>query len=229
MRIGCLVQARMNSSRLPGKVTGDLCGKPLLQYVFERLERVPGLDFHVVATSSGPADEAIREFCVAHGVPCFSGPLDDVALRFVRALQAHPCDGFVRYCADSPLVDVALLSRGVALFREHDVDLVTNVHPRTFPSGQSVEVVRASTFEQAYPRMRGDELEHNTLYFYNNASKFRILNFESGMSRDERCLSVNTDCDHRRLAGMIARMDRPHWQYGWRELLELCGCTEAEA
>lgn len=221
MRIGCVIQARMSSSRLPGKVVGEICGKPLLCYVFERLERVAGLDFALVATSEDPGDAAVRELCAAHGVACVAGPLENVAERFVRALEAYPCDGFVRYCADSPLLDVRLLERGVALFREGGADLVCNLGPRTFPPGQSVEVVRSSAFLEAAPRMRGDELEHNTQYFYRHPERYRIVRFESGERGDFDPLCVDTRADRERLAGLIARMDRPHWEYGWRELLEL--------
>ncbi len=228
MRLGCFIQARMGSKRLPGKVCGPLCGKPLLVYVFERLERVAGLDFYAVATSTGPEDDAVRGLCAAYGVPCHSGPSADVALRFLEAQRAFPCDAFIRCCADSPLLDPALLSHGAALFRQTRPDIVCNVHPRTFPPGQSVEIVRAGTFLAAYPKMRGDELEHATLHFYRNASAYGIVNFESGDAAPGPGLCVDDLKDRRRLEGIIRRMTRPHTEYGWRELLALGGLLDED-
>jgi len=221
MRIGCIVQARMGSSRLPGKVCAEINGKPLLAYAFERLSRVSGLDFFVAATSSGPGDDPVRELCAGYGAPCFSGPHENVALRFLEALEAHPCDAFVRYCADSPLLDVALLERGISLFRKSAPDVCSNVHPRTFPPGQSVEVVGAAVFREAFPRMAGDELEHVTPYFYRNAAQYRIVNFESGGSSSGTRLCVDDREDFERIEGIVSRMTRPHWEYGWRELAAL--------
>ncbi|OIQ50067.1 3-deoxy-manno-octulosonate cytidylyltransferase [Pseudodesulfovibrio hydrargyri] len=216
--IGAFIQARMSSSRLPGKVLKEISGKPLLEYVFERMEKVQGLDFFVVATSSDDSDRPVRDFCRSRAVPCYGGPLDDVALRFVEAAREYPCDAMLRYCADSPLVDVAVMARALALFRATDADVVTNVHPRTYPAGHCVEVVRSDVFARAYPLMKGPELEHNTMYFYNNDDKFKITNFECEEPCAGECNCVDTAADHAFLERLVSAMSRPHWTYGWKEL-----------
>ncbi len=220
-RIGAFIQARMSSSRLSGKVLGPLAGKPVLAYLLERLERVRELDFVVVATSSESSDEPIRDFCVRRGTACHAGSLADVARRFAEAARAHPCQGMLRCCADSPLLDLALVRRGLDLFREIGADVVTNVHPRSFPVGQSVEVVCTAAFLDACEGMQGEEREHCTLHFYNNPDRIRIINFDSGGHWEHRSLAVDTADDRRRLERLAAAMDRPHWTYGWRELLDM--------
>lgn len=221
MRIGAIIQARMSSSRLPGKVLRELAGKPLLAYVVERMRRVEGLDFFVVATSEAPSDDPVGEFCRSNGVACHRGSLADVAQRFVDTLAQHPCDAFVRYCADSPLLDVQLMGEAVRSFRNSDVDLVTNIFPRSYPPGHSVEVVRSEAFCKAVPKMNEVEREHNTAFFYNHSSEYRILNLASG----EDCVGVrhcvDTAREHLFMQELVSRMNKPHWEYGWKELIEL--------
>ena len=182
--IGAIVQARMTSRRLPGKSLRPLCGKPLLQYVLESLAQVEPLAVVVVATSSDPTDDPIADFCKRQGSPCFRGPLDNVAERFRQAARRHQLAGFVRISGDSPLLDSRLVARGVALFQESDADLATNVFPRTYPAGMSVEVVRTATFERVVPGLdEPDDREHVTGYFYRHPEQFRIVNFARDVPR----------------------------------------------
>ncbi len=229
MDISIIIQARIGSSRLPGKVLERVARKPILQYVVERVARCRGAGVAVVATSTEAADDPIAKFCEKQNVACFRGPLEDVAERFRRTLEAYPCDAFVRVNADSPLLDPHIVDRGIDLFRRGGLDLVTNTFPRTYPSGQSVEVVNAETFRRACEQMRDPEdREHVTRYFYRNADAFRILNFTSG--RD--CTGVHMAVDEPRhlktFAAIVARMQRPHWEYPLGELLELYDEVAAE-
>ncbi|HUE14627.1 MAG TPA: NTP transferase domain-containing protein, partial [Planctomycetaceae bacterium] len=124
-RIGAIVQARMNSRRLPGKSLRPLCGKPMLQYVLENLAQLDELAETIVATSTDPSDDPIAEFCERVGTACFRGPLDNVAERFLQALRTHDLSAFVRISGDSPLLDPRLVARAVALFAESAVDLAS--------------------------------------------------------------------------------------------------------
>jgi spore coat polysaccharide biosynthesis protein SpsF len=210
----------MGSTRLPGKTLHRVLGKPLLEYVVERLRQTAGLDAIVVATSDTAPDNEIADFSAALGIPVVRGPLDNVSERFVRVLEEHPLDAFVRVSADSPLLDQRLVSTGVALFRERKPDLVTNVHPRTYPKGQSVEVVQSSTFRRAYLEMtEADDLEHVTRFFYGHAGRFSILNFESGMDLGHIQLSIDTQEDLALFSKFMARMKQPHWEYSWEDVL----------
>lgn len=219
---GAVVQARTGSTRLPGKVLRDLRGQPLLAYVLDRLERALRLDALVVATSTEPADDAVAELCARRGVACFRGSEHDVAGRYLGAAAAHGLDAVVRISGDSPLLDQALVDRAVALYAEADADLVTNVAPRTFPPGESVEVVRAGALRAAHAAMRDPEdHEHVTRYLYAHPERFRIASFAAARDYGALRLVVDTPDDLARVEAILARMTRPHWEYGLDEVAEL--------
>ena len=218
----------MTSRRLPGKVLRPLNGRPTLAYIAERLERCRQLDGHIVATSVEPSDDPIAAWCEQNGVTCHRGPLDDVAARFVETARAHALDAFARLTADSPLLDQQVVDRAVELFRSGDFDLVTNVFPSTFPSGQSVEVVKAVTYETIYPELSDPyEHEHVTPFFYRHPERFRIENFTRAENEGALDISLDTEQDAELIERLLAAMERPHWEYGTREIVALLRTLEA--
>ena len=220
MKAGAIIQARMSSIRLPGKVLHKFGGKPLLLYLVESLERCEALFEVIIATSIEPTDDPISNFCEAYKLTCQRGPLNDVAGRFARAIVDCELDLFVRISGDSPLLDYRLVSEALDIFAKGDYDIVTNVGKRTFPKGQSVEVIRSSVFLDAYPLFNSAyEREHVTPYFYGRQSEFRILNFESGNDYGGIQLSVDTPEDMRQVERLMARMSKSHWEYTFEELL----------
>lgn len=222
MKIGAIVQARMSSQRLPGKVLHRVGGKPMLQYLLERLEHCRSLDRMVVATSTDESDDPIAAFCEAYGVDCFRGSLTDVAGRFKAVLDRYPFEGFVRVNGDSPLFDQSLVDRGVDIFRRGNHEIVTNLWPRTFPSGQTVEILKAETFRLGYSQMQEPEdLEHITQFFYKNADRFRICNFTAVADYNGLHLSIDTERDMKAFAEAVSNMVGPHWQYGLAEVVRL--------
>lgn len=228
MIIGAIVQARMNSGRFPGKVLHQVGAKPMLEYLLERLDRCTFLDTVVVATSTDQLDDPIERFCIERRRVCFRGSLLNVASRIRDVLDLYRFDAFVRVSGDSPLLDPKLVDRGVDIFLQDGFDLVTNVHPRSYPRGQSVEVLRTHAFHQAVELMQDNEdLEHVTPYFYRNAGRYRIFNFLAGRDYSGINLAVDTAEDVDRFAGIIARMGRPHWEYHLREILAIYGDISA--
>ncbi len=222
MRIGAIIQARMTSRRLPGKVLAEVHGRPMLQYLLERVKRCTELDLIVVATSTDPSDDPIESFCAGRGIDYFRGPLNNVAERFREAAQRQELDAFVRLCADSPLVDPALIDRAVATYRSGQTDLVTNVLGRSFPPGQSVEVISAPVFAEVVPQMsRADHREHVTSYFYDHRKDFKIKAIRSDHDGGDVDFAIDTPRDLERFRALVAAMDRPHWSYGLAELIEL--------
>ena len=198
----------------------------MLQYLLERLNRCTSLDAVVVATSVDPADDPVEHFCREQCVPCFRGDLANVAGRLNAARKAYGYDSFVRLNGDSPLMDPVVVDRGVGIFLNRELDLVTNVFPRSYPRGQSVEVLRADTFQQALAVMEDEEdLEHVTRYFYRNSQRFRIFNFSADQDYSGISLAVDTAEDMDRFAAVIAAMERPHWEYHLPEILAIYGKT----
>ena len=222
-RIGAIVQARMSSKRLPGKSLRPLCGKPLLQYVLEGLAHADRLDETIVATSTDSSDDPIVEFCARIGSVCLRGSLENVAERFLRTAEARRLSAFVRVSGDSPLFNPHLVAKAIDLFVESDADVITNVFPRTYPPGLSVELVRTAAFEQAFLKLAEPyDREHVTSFFYQNADQFRIINFSLDPPRRDVHLAVDTAEHFDYLARIVATMNRPHWEYSLDEVLAIC-------
>lgn len=223
MNIGIIIQCRMSSSRLPGKTMRLVKGRPMLQYLLESLEHCRRGKV-VAATSDEKSDEPIVDFCRSFGVPCYKGPLEDVASRFAGAARHFGFDCFVRISGDSPLLDYRLVDKGLELFSGGGYHLVTNILPRTFPKGQSVEVIDAACFLDSIGKFSGrDEAEHVTPYFYSRQEDFLIHNFESGGDYSSIRLSVDTEEDMMRFQDMVSRMDKNHWEYSYLDLIERLG------
>lgn len=222
MKIHAIIQARMSSQRFPGKSLYRVQGKPMLQFLVESLSHCKRLDGVVVATSVEASDDSIAAFCLASKINCFRGPLDDVAGRFLLASETVGCDAFVRVNGDSPLLDYRLVDRGLKLFLSGEYDVVTNVLKRTFPKGESIEVVRTSVFSDACARMSSsDEREHVTRYFYNNSDMFKIINFESGYDYGNVQLSVDSSDEMGIFENMVKFMKKPHWDHDFLDLVNL--------
>jgi spore coat polysaccharide biosynthesis protein SpsF len=221
-KITAIIQARMSSKRFPGKTLHRVDGKPMLQYLLERLARCENLSHWVVATSMDSTDEPIVTFCNENMTPCIRGALENVAQRYLETVERYNLPAFVRVNGDSPLLDPALIDKAVQLFSSGDYDVVTNVMERTYPRGQSVEVVRSEAFRKAYAMAKGDDqFEHVTQAFYTNPSFFKILNFRAERSYKDIHFSVDTPEDMARFEQIVNRMDRPHWFYGLDELVPL--------
>ena len=221
-RVTAIIQARMGSSRFPGKVLHNVAGKLILKYLLERLDHCEYLDRIVVATSTDDSDTPIADYCSEEGVDCYRGPLLDVAGRFIEVIDAYQIDSFVRVCADRPLLDQRLVDHGIRTFLQGDFDLVTNVLPPTYPSGQTVEVIRSSAMRHAYLRMRAiEDLEHVTRFFYKNQRDFTIRNFASHEDYSAIHLSIDTSRGMTTFAAIVAKMKRPHWEYDLQQILRM--------
>jgi spore coat polysaccharide biosynthesis protein SpsF len=155
-----IIQARMGSSRLPGKVLLDIAGKPMIQHVIERTKRAQTVDSVLVATTSDPSDDPIAAFATALNIPCYRGSLHDVLDRYYRAAKIHNAETIVRITADCPLIDPQVIDQTVALvcqpstFNLQPSDFSCNRLPppfaRTFPIGLDVEACTFAALERAW-------------------------------------------------------------------------------
>jgi spore coat polysaccharide biosynthesis protein SpsF len=198
------IQARMSSQRFPGKVLAPFRGKPLIANVIGQVTRAISAEAVVVATSGEAADDPLSAYVREMGLAVFRGPLENVFRRFQLCLEAYPCTWFIRICGDSPLLSSGLLQAVMTHRPGLDVDLITNVYPRTFPQGQSVEMLRAETFGAIRADLlTAEEQEHVTQYYYNNPDRFRILNLDSGNAElGKMSFVIDTIEDLRRLEEM---------------------------
>lgn len=210
--IHVFIQARMSSKRFPGKVLAPLAGRPLIAHVISQVGQLIPPERIVVATSIDESDGPLACYVREIGINVYRGPLDNVFYRFQLCLQEYPCSWFFRVCADSPILDNTLLRAAMAYSSRRDVDLVTNVFPRTFPKGQSVEMLNAATFAAIDPsRLTLEEQEHMTQVYYSHAGDFRIINIESADQRlANKSFAVDTVEDILRLEQMLqARQGSP--------------------
>ena len=157
----------MSSVRFPGKMLATFCGRPLVSSVINGIARGWPRSQVIVLTSTHSSDDELAKFVVHDcGVAVFRGELDNVVARFQACLETHPCDWFVRISGDSPLMDGALVRR-MTEFIAPELDVVSNVKRRTFPSGQSVECVRTAAFASLDPAtLTAAQREHVTTVFY---------------------------------------------------------------
>lgn len=176
--IPTLVLSRMTSRRLPGKALRPIVGKPLIRWVVDTCSASELASAVFVATSSDSSDEPIRKWCEAHDVDFCLGSLTGAVSRLADCASSLGAEAVVRISGDSPLLDPNLIDYAIHLYRTNDVDVVTNVRTRTFPKGQSVEVIRADLLrELASRRLSQSYREHVTSAVYEGIVPARVQNF----------------------------------------------------
>jgi spore coat polysaccharide biosynthesis protein SpsF (cytidylyltransferase family) len=192
----------MSSRRLPGKVLMKIQGKTLIERVIERVSRSKYVTKIIVATSKHNTDMPLRKLCFKKKIECYAGSLPNVAYRFYEILKKFNSKSFLRINADSPFIDPTLIDKCLLRFNNTNSDIVTNVFPRTFPKGQSVEIVKSSVFKKNLPKIkRRDYLEHITKFFYENKNKFKIYTIvnDENYSKFNMCVDTANDIKHVRI------------------------------
>lgn len=187
MRICAVVQARVSSSRFPGKVLAPLRGQPLAVYMLKRLAKSKLLGSTVLATSTARDDDALAAEIDRAGFRVYRGSLEDVLSRFVEAARLDNADAVVRITGDCPLVDVDVLDAMVERFATGDLDYLSNVSPPTFPDGLDIEIMTTAALDIACREARpGHQREHVTPFFRDNPQRFRIGNHTNAVGDESR-------------------------------------------
>ena len=178
MTIGCIIQARMGSTRLPGKVLMDITKeKPVLYYVINQLKHCKSIEKIIVATTTLQEDDKIVQFCMDNKVSCFRGDSKNVLERHYRCAEKFSLSKIIRMPSDKPLLDPEVVDKIVEVFNSNSYDYVTNFLPSTFPGGTEVEVLSFDSLKKSWGNAAlPSEKEHVTNYIYNNRNDFRIFN-----------------------------------------------------
>ena len=211
-RVEIYVQARMGSTRLPGKVLKEVQGRPLLEYLFERLSGVKEADGLVVLTSVLEQDDIIEAVCEKQGIRTFRGSEKDVLGRYYHAAEKYKPDAIVRITADCPLIDPRVVDTGIRLYRQGfpEKDYISNTLERTFPRGMDVEIFSAEVLSRMYFSAQSpDEREHVTLYIGKHLSLFRSQQFKATSNYSHYRVTVDTSLDFD-LAQKIIEHFYPH-------------------
>jgi len=178
-KVVIVVQARMSSTRLPGKILKPILGKTLLARMIERLQMIKHEATIVIATSDAEQDDIIETEANTIGVPCFRGSLNNCLDRHYQAGKKYGADVVIKIPSDCPLIDPRIIDLvlGRYFIQEGEFDFVNNLHPATWPDGNDVEIMTMACMEKAWKEAsRPLELEHTTPYIWENPDRFRILN-----------------------------------------------------
>ena len=186
MKVVGVIQARMGSSRLPGKVMKPLAGEPMLMRMIQRVRAAAELSEVVVATTADVADTTIRQMCSQKNVPFVTGHATDLLSRHIEAGRIHKADVVVKIPSDCPLIDPRIIDRVLAFYRRSSssFDFVSNLHPATYPDGNDVEVVPMNVLEIAHAEANQlHEREHTTPFIWDHPERFRVGNvtWETGL------------------------------------------------
>lgn len=210
MRIVAIIQARMGSSRLPGKILMPLAGKPVLQRVVERVRTSQAFDEVVVATSDRAIDDIVVQSAPSFGATVVRGDEADVLSRFGAAAQATRADAIMRITADCPLIDPDLLAQMVAQFRDGDADLVSNCVRRTYPRGLDAELFSRAALDLMLAEAKSvPHREHVTMFLYDHADRFRIESVEQAEDLSAYRLTLDTQEDFDLLSRIFGAVGQP--------------------
>ena len=196
MRVVAIIEARMSSTRLPGKVLLEAAGKPMLAHLIYRLKNVEGIDKIVIATTTNAKDDVLEDFAKAEGVGCFRGSEADVLERVLGASNAFEADLIVEITGDCPIIDPELIQQAVDVFFGNSADYVSNNNIRSYPDGMDVQVFKPETLYDSSLRTQ-DALhrEHVTLHIRQSENLYSRINLvapkslhwpELGLTLDER-------------------------------------------
>lgn len=178
--IVAILQGRMSSTRLPGKVLKPLVGEPMIYRQIERIKRSKTIDKLVVATSSEPSDDAIEQFCIARNIEYFRGDLNNVLSRYYHGALSVNATTVVRLTADCPVIDPNVIDVIVTKHLEEGNDYTSNTRPATFPDGLDCEVLQFSALEKAHLEATSDfDKEHVTPFIANHHGIFKVACYQN--------------------------------------------------
>jgi len=221
MNVVAIVQARMGSTRLPGKVLMDLGGKPVLARVVSRLRRCSRLSEIVVATTTSQPDDSIVRECQRLNAQCFRGSELDVLDRYYHAALVGNADAVVRITSDCPLIDPELVDKTVEQFCQERADYASNCSPRTFPRGLDTEVFTMEVLSKAWREAREPyEREHVTPFLYLGSEKFKLAFLTGSIDYSHYRWTLDTVEDFELLNAIYSYFDGKG-DFGWEAVIQL--------
>uniref|UniRef100_UPI0040470FD6 cytidylyltransferase domain-containing protein n=1 Tax=Algoriphagus sp. TaxID=1872435 RepID=UPI0040470FD6 len=195
MRTVATIEARMTSSRLPGKVLMSASEKPMLLHLVDRLKSVPSLDDIVIATTINQADNAIVDFAIEHSINYYRGSENDVMSRVIESAEKYKAEVIVEITGDCPIIDPQIVEQTIQMFKVHNADYVSNAHIRGYPIGMDAQVFLTETLKKSAAMTKNLlDREHVTLHIRNNPKIFSHIHLfpppelywpELGLTLDE--------------------------------------------
>jgi len=223
-----IIQARMSSNRLPGKVLMKILGKPMLELQIERIRRSVRINRLIVATSVDDTDDPIETLCIKIGIPCFRGSLTNVLDRFFQAAKIYQPSHIVRLTGDCPLTDPEIIDRVIHLHLKKGYDYTSNTLPPTWPDGMDVEILRYSCLEEAATLAElPSEREHVTPFIRNHPEKYKCGNLRN--VRDISChrLTVDEIVDFDKAKQIYTSLYPENSEFSLGDVIHLVECNPA--
>lgn len=223
MKTFLIIQARMMSSRLPGKVLRPLLGKPMLEWVIKRASRSKVIDGCVVATTTDPSDDKIEQWGNEHGVFVFRGSQFDVLDRYYQAAKQAGADFIIRVTADCPLIDPDLIDELFGFYQKEQADFAANRLPppwhRTYPIGLDAEIVSMTMLEKAWKNAAEKyEREHVMPWFYDTPGRCKVAILDNPVDYGMHRWTVDTPEDYEMMHLLFEKLDDPS-SASWMDVL----------
>ena len=192
-----IIQARCNSRRFKNKVLSNFIKKPIIQHVVDNVKKTKKITKVIVATSKNKSDDKLAQFLREKKINFYRGSHLNVAKRLLDVAKKNNVNFFTRISADSPLINPRIIDSVISLYllKKKNKDLITNVFPRTFPKGQSIEIIRTSILKDNLRFFNSEDKEHVTRYFYKNYKNFSIINFKNKNKKKLINMAVDTRRD----------------------------------
>lgn len=222
-KIIAIIQARMGSSRLPGKVLAEIHGMPMIAWVVERARKAKLVDAVVVATTVAANDDAVAEMCEARGYACVRGRAADVLDRYMQAAEMYGAEIVVRLTGDCPLIDPDVIDNTIQAFLDSDPPAIygSNRIVRSFPIGLDVEVMTFEALKMANQEAKEPyHREHVTPYFYEDTNRFRIVSVHADGEYGHYRWTVDTPEDLRFVRAIFSRLNDVN-DFSWNDVLEI--------
>jgi len=222
MKTIAVLQARMSSTRLPGKVLKPILGLPMLEHQIARLGRSRLIDKLIVATSIEKDDLAISRLCDKMEVECFRGSLNDVLDRYYQAVKSYRPTTVVRLTGDCPLADPGIIDGAIDFYRKNDFDYVSNCIKRTFPIGLDVEVFGFKPLQRAWcDAFLPSEREHVTPYIKNHPELFAVGHYKNDTDLSHHRWTVDEPDDFRFVTAVYEALYDKKPDFSMKDILEL--------
>lgn len=219
-----ILQARMSSSRLPGKVLKPLANLPMLVQQSKRILQSSQIDKLIIATSVNPEDDEIVIACKKFNLECFRGDLNNVLSRFVILAQQHDAKNIIRLTADCPLTDHNIIDLAIKTHIEGGYDYTSNCHPRTFPDGLDVEILSYDTLMLVNDKSKSKlELEHVTTYIDEHLDEFKIGNVEQEHDLSALRWTVDLEEDYLFVCKVYDALYENNNSFNQKDILDFCG------
>ncbi|MES2857175.1 MAG: glycosyltransferase family protein [Bdellovibrionota bacterium] len=230
-KVVCTVEARMTSSRLPGKVLLPAAGKPLLSHLIERLKLIPSVDEIVLATTINAQDNPLAELAASMGIKCFRGSENDVMGRVIGAAESAQADIVVEITADCPLIDSDVAEQVIRLYQRNQCDYASNAAVRSYPDGMDVQVFSLACLKKS-AAMTNDQSdrEHVTRHIRLNPEIFRQLHLIAGPLdyAPELGLTLDEPKDYELIKKIFETLGDRAIRFTCRELIRLLNVDHPE-